>query len=152
MCVTVLFFRILTDTGIAFKASIDRSQFGGVKITFGNSYFLDEAISGIPNVVPALFFDPFLLRIAFFELELDETMERKTQYSVPKRSFLSNLSPLKQFVMSAKSQCALLRAFELVGKFSYKAYARSELKRNKLAERAEKTGLNVEDILPNNPC
>ncbi len=133
-----------------FKTSIDRGKFGGVKMTFGSYYFVDEALAGVPEGLPALFSDPFLLRVVFHELELEDGVDsRKTQYSVPKPSFLSELSPLKNFITKAKAECALLRAFEVVGTFSEKAYEKSELKTANIAQRAEKNGLDVEALLPN---
>lgn len=140
-------FQLTADA--IFKTSIDRGDLGGVKMTFGSHYFLDQALTGVPKILPSLFADPFLLRVAFYELELEDTgNSRKTQYSTPKKSFLSELSPLKNFITKAKAECALLRAFEVVGTFSEKAYEKSELKAAKIAQRAEEKGLNVEDLLP----
>lgn len=134
---------------VTFRLGVQRMDSGGIKLVIGLHYFLDAIYSGVPQVLPEFFSNPLLVRYAFFDLETEgQKAGLKTQYSVPKKSFLSNFDSSKNFFSTAKKACALLRAFEVVSNFSNKAYARSELKLDKLSKRAKKSGLKKEDLLP----
>ena len=140
--------------GSVLNIGTQRSNFGGVSITFGMHYFLDSVFSGVPKILSSVFANPLFVQHAFFQVwhfACHAKQVLPTPYAVPKKSFLSHFSPIEKVISKAKSECALLRAFERVVTFSNEVYLRSLLKEHALVKRAERQGTPPEDRLPNPP-